>query len=410
MNTAHDHHRPENNVVQVSKLTPYVLLLITVIFGMSTDIHLPAMPDMVEDLNTTIFKVQLVLIVFAIGAIIGRLIWGPISDKYGRRKVLLLTTSIQALSQLGCAMSPNIDILILFRVLKSLGGGITSVLCVAVIADMFKGEVRAKALALQEMAFPIAFVLAPIIGAVIMEETSDWRNCFLFMVCFSTICIGLIYFLIPETLNQVHHENEVHKLYLLYIKIFHNFEFIIMNVIVGGLIAIYMIFLINAPFIYMRYFGLSLTNYAILQFTPMLFNVGATFIYGIFVHKYGVDKCLNPAVYIYTLLSPIFLSFGIGILNFEAVYVFYALCMQSAIVAFIIPGLSSKALDIYPHTKGMTASVMGSIRAVAVSIGMLAGSFLSHDFKLMFIFIAVLGVLPVSLFLILKYKEQKALN
>jgi len=345
------------------------------LFAMAMDIHLPSMPIMVKDLNTNEFMVQLVLILFGFGAIFSRLLWGPISDLYGRRKIMLLTIGIQTVAQFFCCIAQTIESLIIIRAIQSLGAGISSVLATAVIADLYQHRTeRAKILGLLEVSFPIAFIAAPIIGAVLVELTHGWRANFVLIFFFGILAWYLVYRFIPET--HVHKQSEkISILFRTYFKLLQHIKFVSYSSMVGLVVAVYMMFVINAPFIYISDYGLSVSTYAIYQFIPMLFNMFSVLIYRNIVNLFGISKCARYGIKALTCLIPFYLLIGLIPYHWPPEVILSIICAQSAIVPFIIPGFTAKALDKFPDVKGMSSSVIGSIRTLFMSIGMLFGSY-----------------------------------
>jgi len=397
------------------KLNPnkiaYILIFNNMMFGMAMDIHLPSMPMMVEDLKTSEFMVQMILILFAFGAIFSRLLWGPISDLYGRKKIMLITIGIQSIGQFGCTVAPTIDILIGFRAFQSLGAGISSVLGTAIIADLYTQRTeRARMLGLLEMAFPIAFVLAPIIGAYLVELTNGWRANFLLIFFFSVIAWYLVYKFVPET--HTPKENEkimVH--FKVYAKLITHVKFISYSSMVGIVIAAYMMFVINAPFIYIIDFGLSVTQYAKYQFIPMLFNMLAVLIFRSVVKIFGISKCARYGIYALTCLIPVYLIIGVVNVQWSANTILTVICIQSSIVAFIIPGFTAKALDKFPDIKGASSAAIGSIRTLFMSLGMFIGSYLiGSEYDKIFVAMGAMIAVVAVMYWSFHVKEYQYIN
>ncbi len=372
----------------------YILIFNNILFAMAMDIHLPSLPIMVADLKTTEFMVQLVLVLFGFGAIFSRLLWGPVSDLYGRRKIMLLTIGIQTVGQFCCSIAPNIDFLLTVRALQSFGAGISSVLGTAIIADLYAHRTeRARILGLMEMSFPIAFVVAPIIGAFMVELTGGWRANFFVILIFCIFAWVLVYRYIPETHKPKKNERVV-ILFRTYFKLLQHVKFVSYSSMVGIIVASYMAFVINAPFVYITDFGLSVTSYAIYQFIPMLFNMFSVLVYRNIVNLFGISKCARYGIAGLASLIPFYLILGLIQFPWSAETVLMMICVQSAIVPFIIPGFTAKALDKFPDIKGMSSSAIGSIRSIFVSFGMLIASYVVGS-EIHHIFIAMGCMLSV---------------
>lgn len=384
----------------------YILIFNNMLFAMAMDIHLPSMPIMVKDLQTTEFMVQMVLILFGFGAIFSRLLWGPMSDLYGRRQIMLITIGIQTVGQLCCSIAPTIEFLIAIRAIQSFGAGISSVLGTAIIADLFPHRTeRAKILGLLEMSFPIAFVLAPIIGAILVEATGGWRANFFLILFFCIIAWILVYKYIPETHAPKQNERII-ILFKTYFKLLQHVKFVSYSTMVGIIVATYMMFVINAPFIYISDFGLSVSTYAIYQFIPMLFNMFSVLVYRHIVNLFGISKCARYGIGALTSLIPIYFLVGFIDCKWPAEVILAIICLQSSIVPFIIPGFTAKALDKFPDIRGMSSSAIGSIRTLCMSFGMFFASYVvGSNFEHLFIAMGSMLIIVAAMYWSFHVKE-----
>lgn len=144
---------------------------------LSTDIYLPALPRMVESFKTAASIVNLTLIFFFIFYAIGTMFWGPLSDKYGRKPVLLVGMSIYALSSILCVVSINIYELIIFRTIQSFGCGAATATATAMVKDVYTGIKRTTVLAVVQSMGMLSPIISPVIGAIILSALS-WRGVF----------------------------------------------------------------------------------------------------------------------------------------------------------------------------------------------------------------------------------------
>ena len=143
---------------------------------LSTDIYLPALPRMVESFNTSASLVNLTLIFFFIFYAIGTLFWGPLSDKYGRRRVLIIGLSIYLVGSILCIFSRNVDQLILFRILQSIGCGAATAVATAIVKDVYSGRRRVTIIALVQSMGMLSPIISPVIGAIILSVLSDRKS------------------------------------------------------------------------------------------------------------------------------------------------------------------------------------------------------------------------------------------
>lgn len=147
---------------------------------LSTDLYLPALPGMAKYFGVTSDLANLTLILFFVFFAAGALFWGPLSDKYGRRPILLIGLSIYSLAGFLCAGSGDIYHLILFRILQAVGGSGAFAVATAIIKDVYDAKNRELILALVQSMVLISPMTAPVLGAFLLRFTT-WRGVFLIL-------------------------------------------------------------------------------------------------------------------------------------------------------------------------------------------------------------------------------------
>lgn len=163
----------------------FIIMLSTVpIF--STDMYLPAMPKMVELFGAPLKLVNLTLVLFLVLFAGSSLVWGTLSDKYGRKPILLISTSTYVVSSFLCAFAGDIYALILFRSLQGIGGGAAMAISMAIVKDLFNGKQRERLLVYQGSLMAVAPIVAPIVGAQVLLWTS-WRGTFVILGLFGAL-------------------------------------------------------------------------------------------------------------------------------------------------------------------------------------------------------------------------------
>lgn len=160
---------------QLSLIVILVLALLSAVAPLATDMYLPGFPEIAADLGAGAAAIQMTLTSFLLGLAVGQLVIGPLSDRYGRRGPLLIGTAVSIVSGLLCVIAPNIEVLIVLRLLQGLGGAAGVVLARAVIADRTTdATVAARLFQLMMMIGGLAPILAPIVGTGIVA-LAGWR-------------------------------------------------------------------------------------------------------------------------------------------------------------------------------------------------------------------------------------------
>ena len=152
-----------------------VLASLAAVAPVSTDLYLPGFPAMGQELGASASAVQLTLTTFLVGLAAGQLVMGPLSDRYGRRPPLLVSTAVCVVAGVVCAVAPNIAVLAMARLVQGLSGAGGMVIGRAVIADLVTGRAAARAFTLMVTVGGVAPVLAPTIGGLLSGPVG-WRG------------------------------------------------------------------------------------------------------------------------------------------------------------------------------------------------------------------------------------------
>ncbi|MGE5374032.1 MAG: multidrug effflux MFS transporter [Bacteroidota bacterium] len=177
-----------------------LIALLSAFVPLSTDLYLPALPGMSASFGVSADRVNLTLTAFFIFYALGTLVWGPLSDRYGRKPVLLSGLGLYIAASAACAFMWDVNGLVLCRILQALGGSAAGVVATAVVKDVYSGRKRGSVLAIVQSMVLISPAVAPVLGALLLSVTS-WRGVF-----WSLTGIGLLALLgsllFQETLPQ----------------------------------------------------------------------------------------------------------------------------------------------------------------------------------------------------------------
>ncbi|MBB4128146.1 DHA1 family bicyclomycin/chloramphenicol resistance-like MFS transporter [Xanthomonas translucens] len=180
----------------------HVVLLLGALsaFGaLAVDMYLSGFPAIAEALHTDVAHVQLSLSSFFIGLCAGQLLYGPLSDAWGRRGPLLVGIALFTATSLLLALSTDVDMFIGIRALQAIGGCAGMIVARAVIQDLMEPHAAARTLSTMMMVQGLAPVLAPLLGGWLLA-LAGWKSVFVFLALFGTACLLSVWFGLPETL------------------------------------------------------------------------------------------------------------------------------------------------------------------------------------------------------------------
>jgi DHA1 family bicyclomycin/chloramphenicol resistance-like MFS transporter len=178
-----------------------LLAALSAIGPLTTDRYLPSLPAIVRQLVATTAQGQLTISAYLVGFAVGQIVYGPVSDRYGRKPVLIGALVVYCVASLACALSSSIGMLIGARALQALGGCGGIVLARAIVRDLYAGARAGRELSLIASVMALAPVLAPIAGGL-LQSGFGWRSVFLTLLVLGLAGIAVIWLLLPETLTR----------------------------------------------------------------------------------------------------------------------------------------------------------------------------------------------------------------
>lgn len=248
------------NAEQLPKYFLPFFSLLAAVGPFAMDAYLPAMPLMADIFGVDIVAMNNTIPSYLVGYGIGQLLGGSISDKIGRKTVALTGLVLFMVATIMIIFATTIEQIQAFRVLQALGGGFSTVICMAAMRDVFPAHEAGRKFAIVMMIVMIAPILSPTIGSYLMDIS--WQSIFIFLLCYAFITALIYYFFIPETRFS---EDKTVNLGV----IFNQFKRAILKKENGKTIPIrycltttfssaaVMIFLTNASFAYIEYFNVS---------------------------------------------------------------------------------------------------------------------------------------------------------
>lgn len=360
---------------QLNRTPKYLIVLLSalVAFGpLSIDMYLPSLPAIAADLDTHVAAVQKTITIFLIGFSVGMLIYGPLSDRYGRKKLLMIGMTVYVLSTLGCIFAEEIEQLQWLRLLQAFGGASASVLSRALVRDLFSNAEIPKILSLMHIITMIATLIAPLAGALIIEYL-DWTGIFIFLLIYSLVCMLWTQFSIhsPAPKTQPagiisNYKTVLSNRYAWAFMLCNSFSF-------GGMFA----YITTSSFVFIHYYDFSPQQYAYL----FAFNIFSIIIFTT-INSHALKK--HSAFQLLKVMSAISCSAGlylafITFFEFEAVeLLIIGLMIYVGVTGSIGANSIANLLKLLPQQAG-TAS------GLAVSMQFAMGAILSYTVSIFFI-------------------------
>ena len=177
---------------------PLLLALLTAIAPLSIDMYLPAMSQMAATLSSDIHHVEVSVSTFLLGFALGQIAGGPLSDRLGRKPVILTGLTLFAIASTLLTMASNLDQLLLLRALQAIGGGLAVVNSTAIVRDMFDGRDIARVLSMVAMIMMAAPLFAPMLGSLVLHF-AQWQAIFAVLALYSVAVIALLIWQLPES-------------------------------------------------------------------------------------------------------------------------------------------------------------------------------------------------------------------
>jgi DHA1 family bicyclomycin/chloramphenicol resistance-like MFS transporter len=178
-----------------------LLAALSAIGPLTTDMYLPSLPDIAQQLGASTAQVQFTISSYLLGFAVGQILYGPISDRHGRKPVLLAAIALYCVASLACAFSTSIEMLIVARAFQAVGGSGGIVLTRAIVRDIYSGARAGRELSVIASVMALAPVLAPVAGGLV-QTAFGWHAVFLVLVIAGVAGAGIVAMLLPETLNS----------------------------------------------------------------------------------------------------------------------------------------------------------------------------------------------------------------
>jgi len=353
-----------------------LLAMLTALGPLSMDMYLPSLPDIAHVLGAPVARTQLTISSYLIGFAVGQMIYGPLSDRYGRRPVLLAAVALYLASTLACAAAQSVDLLIAARLLQGISGSGAIVLARAIVRDVYSGVQAARELSLMGSISATAPIVAPMIGGV-LQAGFGWRANFICMSVGGLIALLVAARLLPETLRPNNRAGSLSFFSMArgYGTVARHGGFLVYLVIITTTYAGLFAWVSGASVVLQGVYGLSAVTFG---FTFALGAAGymlGAMIATRLVVRLGLDRTIGVGV---VVIAAGGLSLALAVATgVPGLWLVAAMALYLAGVGLAMPQAMAGALTPFPDRAGTAASLMGLVQqAVAAIIAAVIGAYL----------------------------------
>src|SRR6476659_7842005 len=338
-----------------------ILGLLTAIGPFSIDMYLPAFPDIARGLHTTVANVTLSLSSFFIGISFGQLLYGPLLERFGRKRPLYAGLCIYLIASIGCGLASAVNALIMLRLLQALGGCVGMVAARAMVRDLFEVKENAKVFSMLMLVVAVSPIVAPTLGGYVTAALG-WRYVFAMLIIVDLIVIVSAYFLLPES------KKPDPNFSLRPGPIIKNFTGVITHpqfytyaltaaISAAGLYA----YIGGSPHVFMEIFHVTEKQYGWIFALIAMGLIGASQVNSLLLKNYTSEELIKVALRCQSVIgiTMVCLSFfGWSDLFVTIFLIFMFLCTQG----FVFPNASALSLAAFGHTAGSASALLGAIQ------------------------------------------------
>lgn len=374
----------------------------------SVDMYLPSMPSIAQGFGVDQAAVQLTLTVFMVGFACGMLLYGPLSDAYGRRRLLLAGTAIYALAGLGCALSPSIGVLIGLRFVQALGAGAAAVLARAIARDAHAPSEAARVMSVLGIVTAVGPLVAPLVGGQLLL-LGGWRAVFVLLSLYGLVSLWPVISRIPETWPPEKRapaalRNSV-RAYLAILR-----DPLSLGYLLCGCLSFAAMFayISGTPFVYIEYFHVSPQHYGLLFAVNIIGMVAFNVFNSRFVGRLGtlrITRVVGTLHALAAVATAVVALSGLGGLPALAASLFLVVSTVAVLGANCVTELMHR----YSSAAGAAAALFGALQFLTGSvIGSLVGVFSTGTPASMGLLIGACGALAYGGICLITRRQRAA--
>jgi MFS transporter, DHA1 family, multidrug resistance protein len=342
--------------------SPRLLALLAAMVALgplSVDMYLPAMPNMMVALDTSISEMHLTLSSYLAGFALFHLACGPLADRFGRKPLLIGGTTLFVAACVGCSQSDSVGELLLFRFLQGVGACVGPTLARAVTRDVFGPTGAARALSLIAMLMALAPAVAPTLGGV-MLLLLPWPSIFLLLAGYGAVMIVLIIRLLPESLPEA---QSLHPLTILrnYGELVADPFFLSVTVASGAVYAGLITYLSSSSFIYINMLGVPVELFGLIFLSSVIGYMAGSASSARLSGRHDSERIMLLGL-VLGMASSCLLLAGYWLWPTSVLALMAPMVLYSTAMGLVLPHAMAIALRPFAHIAGTASALLGFIQ------------------------------------------------
>lgn len=387
----------------MTKNFTFLLVVSLLTCSVEVDISVPSFPDISDYFNISDGLTQMTIALNFFGFCLASGVYGPLSDAFGRRKVMLIGNAIMLVGAVGCALAHSIEYLLFSRFIQGIGASTSAVVAFAMVADVYSEEKSAKLVGTMNSLITVFMSIAPIAGGFI-NESIGWRGNYSVIATLSVASWFMLYLWLPET-KASFNPLRYNKIIADFQTLFTDSRFMLASLVPSIFFAGWMRFVSFGSFLYMETYDLPIMYYALHQGCIIAVFSGVSLYAGQILQTIGEKNCVIFSA-IFAVIGSI-LMISVSVLFEQAPYLTSISMILYGIGAAIgYPVIFAKSLQIFPDIKGTAASAIMAMRALLCA-GFIAFSSYVYSGKL--ITVAAMLLIASALIALFSIKLLKTL-
>jgi len=335
-----------------------LLGLLVALTPLGTDSYLPALPAIVQDFGAPVSTVQFTITTFFFGIAAGQLAWGPLSDRFGRKPVLLCGLVLYLVSALACIGAESVAAIAFWRFVQGLGMSSGPVIARTIVRDLHSHEQAARMLARMMVVFGVVPVAAPLIGAQFLEWWG-WRSSFVLLAFVAVVLLVSVGTSLRETAPRTAGASSPVQIARTFSVILRDRRFVAPFVVLLGVQLGIFAFVTNSAFVLVKALGLSAREYSVLFATVMIGQIAGAWFTSRMVMRLGMAGMLRFGTRLAFASGAVgaALAWG-GVGHWLAIVLPFMAFMFAA--SCVVPNATAAALSPFPASAGTASSLLGA--------------------------------------------------